>query len=153
MLVLDGIGWDLALSLRGSWSGDSALKEVRFVGKQGPLRSAWWRKAAANQFPYTSAAEINLLGILPPTEPPKSIYYRKKSLRGSIAQQTKMALRLSVGLTPLVRSYVSQWSGQTRQHTAIKIHSLGRPIVIVSKHSTPPGVPTSRTKCARMAKR
>ena len=66
----DGIGWDLPVA-QGTWSGDSALKEVKFVGKQGRYVRLV-AKAAANQFPYTSAAEINLLGILPPTEPPKT---------------------------------------------------------------------------------
>ena len=75
----DGIGWDFP-SLRDLVK-NSALKEVKFVGKQGRY-VAWRQTGRENQSPYTSAAGMNLLRYPAANRASQNICYRKKSCVG-----------------------------------------------------------------------
>jgi hypothetical protein len=64
----DGVTWGPAVA-SGTWVGNSALKEVTFPETQGNYVRLV-ATAAANRWPYTSAAEINVLGTPVPAPPP-----------------------------------------------------------------------------------
>jgi hypothetical protein len=64
----DGVTWGPAVA-SGTWEGNATLKEVTFPETQG-THVRLVATAAANRWPYTSAAEINILGSPVPAPPP-----------------------------------------------------------------------------------